>query len=168
MLFQQRTKHIGNILKQLRIENGYTLRSLAREIGIDHTCIHNCEHKKTAPSQPTLEKYHKFFNVSYEYLLGETDEPGSTEIGKAKFESEEVYALKCISEKNKSSYQTLSYLLTNNYGQILLEKLTEGLNNGNLSNIPDLYKQIKILEDKKRIYTQDEIRTFIHNQKGEK
>ena len=111
MIVDYEKKPVGTILKNLRVENGFSLRALAKEFGIDHSNIYIWEKRNETPTQQMLEKYHKFFNVSYEYLLGETDEPTSTEIGKTRFETEEDYALKRLAEENPRCFNTLSYLL---------------------------------------------------------
>lgn len=164
LLTETKHQHIGEILKKLRVDNGYTLRTLAKEIELDYSRISVFERRTTPPPQPVLEKYHNFFHVSYEFLLGKTDDPSSTDIGKPRFETKEAYALKKLAEENKQCYSTLSYLLTNPYGQIILEELTDGLKKKDISKLAETYKNIVKMESKKRIYTQDEIRTFINNQ----
>lgn len=164
MLVLQDKKPTNIIMKNLRENNGYSLRTLAKELKADHAHISAVEHGRLSPSMQMLDKYHRYFNVSYEYLLGETDEPTSTELGKAKFDTEEIYALKCLAEDNKLCYNTLSYLLTDTYGQVFLEELSNCIYNNNLDTIPEIYRQLYNLKQKKRNYTQDEIRTFLQNQ----
>ncbi len=165
LLTETKHQHIGEILKKLRVDNGYTLRTLAKEIELDYSRISVFERRTTPPPQHVLEKYHNFFRVSYEFLLGKTDDPSSTDIGKPRFETKETHSLKKLAEENSQYYNTLSYLLTNPYGQVLLEELTDGFQRRDMSKFPEYYTKVLELESKKGIYTQDEIRTYIRNQK---
>lgn len=164
MLVIQEKRPTNVIMKSLREDSGYSLRVLAKELKTDHSYISAVERGKLSPSMQMLEKYHKYFHVSYEYLLGETDEPTSTELGKTKFDTDEAYALKRLAEENRQCYNTLSYLLTDIYGQVFLEELSICIHNNSLDTISNIYRQLCNLKQKKRNYTQDEIRTFLQNQ----
>ena len=61
-------------LKELRIEKGLTQTQLAKELRVNKRTISNWEVGERQPDLDTLEVIAKYFNVSYDYLLGLTDE----------------------------------------------------------------------------------------------
>ena len=61
-------------LKELRIEKGLTQTQLAKELRVNPRTIRNWEVGERQPDLDTLEVIAKYFNVSYDYLLGLTDE----------------------------------------------------------------------------------------------
>ncbi len=61
-------------LKELRIEKGLTQTQLAKELRVNQRTISNWEVGERQPTLDTLEVIAKYFNVSYDYLLGLTDE----------------------------------------------------------------------------------------------
>ena len=61
-------------LKELRIEKGLTQTQLAKELRVNQRTISNWEVGERQPDLDTLEVIAKYFNVSYDYLLGSTDE----------------------------------------------------------------------------------------------
>ena len=67
LLFKER-------LKELRIEKGLTQTQLAKELRVNQRTICNWEVGERQPTLDTLEVIAKYFNVSYDYLLGLTDE----------------------------------------------------------------------------------------------
>ncbi len=67
LLFKER-------LKELRIEKGLTQTQLAKELRVNQRTISNWEVGERQPDLDTLEVIAKYFNVSYDYLLGLTDE----------------------------------------------------------------------------------------------
>ena len=67
LLFKER-------LKELRIEKGLTQTQLAKVLRVNQRTISNWEVGERQPTLDTLEVIAKYFNVSYDYLLGLTDE----------------------------------------------------------------------------------------------
>jgi transcriptional regulator with XRE-family HTH domain len=67
-------------LKKLRLENGYTQETLARELNISKQAYRKYEQKLGAPTKKRLEEIARLLNVSVSYLLGETDIRSGTEI----------------------------------------------------------------------------------------
>ena len=61
-------------LKELRIEKGLTQTQLAKELRVNQRTISNWEVGERQPDLDPLEVIAKYFNVSYDYLLGLTDE----------------------------------------------------------------------------------------------
>lgn len=61
-------------LKLLRKEKGVTQKQLAESLGISLPAIVNYENAQRSPSSAVLTLLSQYFNVSKEYLLGETDE----------------------------------------------------------------------------------------------
>lgn len=57
-------------------ENCKSIRALARKLEIGPTHISEIERDMREPSFGEILKYHNYFNVSIEYLIGESDETG--------------------------------------------------------------------------------------------
>ena len=62
-------------LKNLRIQNGYTQKEMAENLGTSQPSYQNWEKGTRKPSRITLQQIANFFNVSTDFLLGETDIP---------------------------------------------------------------------------------------------
>ncbi|WP_053983846.1 helix-turn-helix domain-containing protein [Niameybacter massiliensis] len=60
-------------LKELRKENNITQLELSKKLGIVRTAITNYETGRTMPDPITLNALAKIFNVSLDYLMGETN-----------------------------------------------------------------------------------------------
>ena len=65
-------------LKELRKNTGYTQKEIAEHIGTSQPSYQNWEKGSRKPSRETIQKLADFFNVSTDYLLGQTDIPNST------------------------------------------------------------------------------------------
>lgn len=65
-------------LKELRKKTGYTQKEMAQELNITQASYSNWERNKKKPTQEKLTVIADFFNVSTDYLLGQTDIPNST------------------------------------------------------------------------------------------
>ena len=74
-----------DILRQLRKENNLTQKELAKNIDTTQGAIYFWE-KGTEPSAGQLLKLSNFFNVSVDYLLGNTDDFGNYQQPKQKEE----------------------------------------------------------------------------------
>ena len=61
-------------LKFLRKEKGITQKQLADSLGVSLPAIVNYENAQRTPSSAVLTLLSQYFNVSKEYLLGESDE----------------------------------------------------------------------------------------------
>ncbi|MCI9008615.1 MAG: helix-turn-helix transcriptional regulator [Lachnospiraceae bacterium] len=68
-----------NRFKKLRMEKNpnemedFKIKDLAKEIGIAAPKISELENNRRKASLSELQAYHRYFNVPYEYLLGEND-----------------------------------------------------------------------------------------------
>lgn len=62
-------------LRQLREKNGYTLEDVAQALGLRNQYVSNYELGKRNPDFETLVKFARFYHVSTDYLLGNTDDP---------------------------------------------------------------------------------------------
>lgn len=60
-------------LKSLRKEAGLTQKDVAEHLGIKQPTYAQWENGRTKPKGETLEKFANFFNVSTDYLLGNSD-----------------------------------------------------------------------------------------------
>lgn len=63
----------GTRLKQLREENQLTQRNIATILNVSDRTVSYYENNQRTPDPNTLIKLAKFFNVSIDYLLGQTD-----------------------------------------------------------------------------------------------
>jgi transcriptional regulator with XRE-family HTH domain len=63
-----------NRIKQLRKEQHKTLKDVEKELGIKRSTFSDYENGKTEPNLATWRKLMKYFDVSFEYLVGWTDE----------------------------------------------------------------------------------------------
>ncbi|HDK7179181.1 TPA: transcriptional regulator [Clostridium botulinum] len=64
---------IGEEIKLLRKEKGITQEELAKHIGVSTSMVGMYETNARKPSYEVLSKIAKYFRVSTDYLLGETD-----------------------------------------------------------------------------------------------
>lgn len=62
----------GTILKQLRIEHGYSLEHLGKLLGVGRSTVNMWESGKRVPRVPMMEQVADLFNVDMAYLLGKT------------------------------------------------------------------------------------------------
>ncbi|MEI4334212.1 helix-turn-helix domain-containing protein [Streptococcus suis] len=60
-------------LKQLRKEAGLTQKEIAEQVSMSQPQYNRTENGGRAPSKETLELFAKYFNVSTDYLLGNSD-----------------------------------------------------------------------------------------------
>ena len=63
---------IGNILKQLRTENGLTIAKAAETFGVATRTYSSYELEEREPNLALLNKLADFYHVSTDYLLGRT------------------------------------------------------------------------------------------------
>ena len=63
-----------NNLKLLRTEKHLTMRELADKVGICYTTISSLETGKRPFNLDHLQRLSKFFDVSFDYILGTSDE----------------------------------------------------------------------------------------------
>lgn len=65
-------------IKKARTDKHLSQRALAYIIGVSQQTVGSWEVGRTSPDNEMLKKLAAFFNVSVDYLLGRTDEPGGT------------------------------------------------------------------------------------------
>lgn len=61
---------LGERLRRLRIEKGFTLDDIARMLKTTSATISRYERDKIEPNIETLKKLSKIFNISIDYLVG--------------------------------------------------------------------------------------------------
>lgn len=61
-------------LKQLRLERGITLEQVAKDLNTTKVTISRYENSVREPKSDTLRQLANYFDVSIDYLLGESDE----------------------------------------------------------------------------------------------
>lgn len=67
-------KTLGDRLKALRKENGYTLEQVAQKLNTTKVTISRYENNLREPKRDTISQFAKLFNVSTDYLHGHTDD----------------------------------------------------------------------------------------------
>lgn len=70
---------IGKRIKKLRKEKRVTLKQLGEVLNLGESTISMYENGKRSPDYDTLIKLSEFFNVSTDYLLGQTDVKNNTD-----------------------------------------------------------------------------------------
>ena len=67
---------IGTRLKHLRLERNVTQKEIALGIGVSPVSVQRFEYGTVRPSLDTLIALADYFDVSLDYLVGRSDEPG--------------------------------------------------------------------------------------------
>ncbi|HEY85953.1 MAG TPA: helix-turn-helix transcriptional regulator [Chloroflexi bacterium] len=65
-------KSLGKKLRDLRQERNEPLRVVAAAIEIDSSLLSKIEHSERLPTDPQLEKFAKYFEISLEELTAQT------------------------------------------------------------------------------------------------
>lgn len=68
-------------LRELRIQKGLTQAELSKALQVSASSIGMYEQGRREPDNETLGRIANFFNVTTDYLLGRTDEPGGFQKG---------------------------------------------------------------------------------------
>ena len=68
-------KILGERLKQLREENGFSQNKLAKLIGVPQSSVNRYETGFTNPTPETLLWYADYFDVSMDFIFGRTEKP---------------------------------------------------------------------------------------------
>ena len=69
---------ISDRIKGLRIEKDVTLEEVAQSTGMTRSLLSKYERAKSEPGLRALRKLSDYYNVTLDYLLGETDEKRPT------------------------------------------------------------------------------------------
>ena len=68
-------KILGERMKQLREESGFSQNKLAKLVGLPQSSINRYESWFSNPAPETLLWYADYFDVSLDFLFGRTDKP---------------------------------------------------------------------------------------------
>lgn len=120
---------INQRLKQLRAENNLTQTNLADILGIAKTTLAAYEQGKSEPSNETILKIADYFNVSTDFLLGNSNYKNTQEefdFKDAIILSEEEELL-TLFKKITSCYQFLNNLYTDNNIRPVASRLSHQL-----------------------------------------
>ncbi|HFI0063699.1 TPA: helix-turn-helix domain-containing protein [Streptococcus suis] len=71
---------LSSRLKELRLSKNLTQSSIANSLGISQQSYARWENGKVTPAPDKLSQIAKFYNVSIDYLLGETDDMDLSEV----------------------------------------------------------------------------------------
>ena len=89
-------------LKALRLEAGLTQKQISETLGINQPQYARWEKGGREPSKETLQKFAELFNVSVDYLLGNTDVKNQPE---SALESAEFMFRKTVDDFNLTTEQ---------------------------------------------------------------
>ncbi len=115
----------GEILKKLRIERGLSQKELTDRLAINRSTYARYETSSTQPDFDTLKLLAEFFNVTTDYLLGNTNNPAPIS----------------QQEKDEAEFQTFANNPT-------LEKWYKELPKSKEEDLEKLRKMWEILKDK--------------------
>lgn len=87
-------------IKKARTDKHLSQRALADIIGVSQQTIGSWEVGRTSPDNEMLKKLAAFFNVSVDYLLGRTDEPGGFQNGDGGNEAVAEKEVKTVKSKD--------------------------------------------------------------------
>lgn len=68
-------KQMGERLRTLRQNAGLSQAKMAKILGASQAGVNRYEHGEATPSVETLRKYSDYFDVSMDYIYGQTDHP---------------------------------------------------------------------------------------------
>ncbi len=76
-------------LLELRTEKGLSQREMAKVLNVSQGTYNNWENERTQPSIEQLKECSRFFGVSVDYLIGNTDEYGTVTVASAHTQEEQ-------------------------------------------------------------------------------
>ena len=62
-------ENFGTLFKRIRIEKGYSIKSLARKLNINYSYLSKIENNHTLPSEDFIERVSKLFGYDKEELM---------------------------------------------------------------------------------------------------
>ena len=109
-------------LREIRKEKGITMKELGKIFGVSEVAISNYEMGKREPDIQTIVKFANYFDVSVDYLLGNTKTAAQKPSGVVltAFESDVVGELRRLSKIDKQNLARIIFSYTQNYA--LVEK----------------------------------------------
>jgi len=109
-------------LREIRKEKGITMKELGKIFGVSEVAISNYEMGKREPDIQTIVKFANYFDVSVDYLLGNTKTaaPKPSGVVLTAFESDIVGELRRLSKTDKQNLARIIFSYTQNYA--LVEK----------------------------------------------
>ena len=69
------SKIVGSRVKKLRAESGFTQAELGERVGVSEAQIAAIENGRRSTKLSVAVQFSRLFNVSVDYLVGETDIP---------------------------------------------------------------------------------------------
>ncbi|MEF2877348.1 MAG: helix-turn-helix transcriptional regulator [Blautia sp.] len=122
-----------NRFKKLRMEKNpnemedFKVKELAKELGIAAPKISELENNRRRASLSELQAYHKYFNVPYEYLLGENNSRYYENMVTSKELGLSGEAIKTIQELTQNkTYARLLNIIIEKYISALLFEVSNG------------------------------------------
>ena len=98
-------------LRELRIQKGLTQAELSKALQVSASSIGMYEQGRREPDNETLGRIANFFNVTTDYLLGRTDEPGGFQNGDGCGEGKAAGETAVTTVKPKKAYIELHRLI---------------------------------------------------------
>ena len=66
---------IGDRLKKIREQKGYSQRDIAAILGVSRSAVGNWEQGAREPDRKTIQRLSELYDVTSDYLIGITDDP---------------------------------------------------------------------------------------------
>jgi len=94
---------LGDVIKNLREENGYTRKYLAERLNISYSALANYENNARYPDADMIKRIAELFNISIDYLLNNNSKNLNFEYIMLKYNS--------LSDEGKKDFEKLLELL---------------------------------------------------------
>ena len=116
---------IGQRIKQLRNEKGYTRKQFADYIDIPETTLRNYELGTREPGHPFVVQMAYIFDVSTDYLLGITEERRALKENDLQLSEEELKHIKKYRHLNRDGKEIVDMILEREFQFIEYRKKME-------------------------------------------
>lgn len=115
---------IGNKIKELRDEKGWSQKKLAEELSIHPVNMTKLEHGKNMPSADTLIRLSEIFNVSIDYLLSDEVKNRNSTTLKDKELLENFEKVERMDDKSKEIIKELleSFIIKQQIGKMVTKE----------------------------------------------
>ena len=98
---------------ELRSEKGISQREIAKRFDISQATYNNWENGKTQPSIEQLITLAKFYGVSVDYLIGNSDDAGIINYDKPQLSDEEIQLLRAFRPLTRETQSSFLKLMQN-------------------------------------------------------
>lgn len=117
-------------LKELRLKRGLTQKELAQKLNMQNTAISKYELNQRKPDTETLLEIANFFNISIDYLLGNTDkkEPNTENDIPQEYSDKYKVTKKDLKQHDEVLEHAQAFMMDDKVGEEDKEKLVAVIN----------------------------------------